>query len=239
MRYNPKTLKWEGNDQALQAFEPALASSRPALITQLTGTSISSLASLAGRSSSALGGVGGSAVKVPPGSPSATALKVVGNMQFDPIRMCWVSLLSKEEDEPDPFEGIDDDDDMGAGSSSHGNDDAHSNRSGDYLGAAEGGEAARRNRSGRARAGRLSEALSAAFSSDHENDDDDVGTGLDEEDRRIAREFRRHCRRAEEGHRAEVAGWALGALMDVERERARLWEIRKVAMKAGREGGRP
>src|SRR6266436_3163830 len=86
MRWNPYTLRWEGNDQALRGFDVAMAPSRPALITHLTGSSIGS----------------------PVGSFASGARKV-GNMIFDPTRMCWISTLTPEEDEPDAFAHLADD----------------------------------------------------------------------------------------------------------------------------------
>lgn len=64
-------------------------------------------------------------------------------------------------------------------------------------------------------------------------DDDEVG-GV--ERKRKEKEFARCCRLAEEGHRAEVAGWGLGVKVTRDREESRLWEIRRVAMRTGREG---
>lgn len=80
MRWNPQTLRWEGNDQALREFDAAMAPARPALITQLTGSSVGS----------------------PVGS-FASGARRVGNMIFDPGRMCWISTLSPEDEEPDVF----------------------------------------------------------------------------------------------------------------------------------------
>ena len=88
MRWNPQTLRWEGNDQALRDFDSA--SSRPALITHLTGTSMSS----------------------PHGSFGSSA-RVVGNMVFDPVRMCWMSTLAPEEEEPDVVADLADDEEDG------------------------------------------------------------------------------------------------------------------------------
>lgn len=88
MRWNPFTLRWEGNDQVLRDFDAAVGTSvRPALITQLTGSSI--------------------------GSPTgnASGARVVGNMLFDPTRMCWVSTLPPEDEEPDVFADLADDED--------------------------------------------------------------------------------------------------------------------------------
>jgi hypothetical protein len=94
MRWNPQKLRWEGNDHVLRDFDNAMGSStRPALITQLTGAAL------------------GSPVNSASGMPGA---RVVGNMLFDPIKMCWVSQLPPEEEEPDVFaEMADDEDDDG------------------------------------------------------------------------------------------------------------------------------
>jgi hypothetical protein len=82
MRWNPQTLRWEGNDQALREFDGAMAPARPALITHLTGSSIGS-----------------------PVGNFASGARRVGNMIFDPGRMCWIS----REEEPDVFADMADD----------------------------------------------------------------------------------------------------------------------------------
>jgi len=87
MKWNPFSLRWEGNDQVLREFDAAVGTStRPALITHLTGSSIGS----------------------PIGS-FASGARIVGNMIFDPTRMCWISTLPPDEDEPDVFENLADD----------------------------------------------------------------------------------------------------------------------------------
>ncbi|VDB99754.1 unnamed protein product [Peniophora sp. CBMAI 1063] len=86
MQWNPATLRWEGNDNALRDFDAALAPTRPALITHLTGSSVGS----------------------PVGS-FANGARRVGNMVFDPSRMCWISTLAPEDDEPDVFADLADD----------------------------------------------------------------------------------------------------------------------------------
>lgn len=92
MKWNPQTLRWEGNEHALRDFDTVAASStRPALITHLTGSSIGS--------------------PVGAGSFAAAGARVVGNMIFDPSRMCWISRLPPEEDEPDVFANLADDED--------------------------------------------------------------------------------------------------------------------------------
>lgn len=89
MKWNPNSLRWEGNDQVLRDFDAAVGTStRPALITHLTGSSMGS----------------------PVGSFSSGA-RIVGNMMFDPTRMCWISTLPPDEDEPDVFANLADDED--------------------------------------------------------------------------------------------------------------------------------
>ncbi|KAI0274772.1 hypothetical protein BC834DRAFT_849504 [Gloeopeniophorella convolvens] len=90
MKWNPQTLRWEGNDQALREFDAAMAPTRPALITHLTGSSVGS----------------------PVGS-FASGARRVGNMIFDPGRMCWISTLAPEDDEPDVFAELADDEEDG------------------------------------------------------------------------------------------------------------------------------
>ncbi|KAL0579361.1 hypothetical protein V5O48_002637 [Marasmius crinis-equi] len=92
MKWNPQTLRWEGNEQALREFDAVVTSTRPALITHLTGSSIGS----------------------PVGS-FASGARIVGNMIFDPQRMCWISTLPPEEDEPDVFANLADDEEEGLG----------------------------------------------------------------------------------------------------------------------------
>lgn len=89
MKWNPQTLRWEGNDQVLRDFDATVGTStRPALITHLTGSSMGS-----------------------PVNNFAAGARKVGNMIFDPSRMCWVSTLPPEEDEPDVFANLADDED--------------------------------------------------------------------------------------------------------------------------------
>ncbi|KAF8898877.1 hypothetical protein BD779DRAFT_44483 [Infundibulicybe gibba] len=89
MKWNPHSLRWEGNDHVLRDFDAAVGTStRPALITHLTGSSIGS----------------------PAGSFTSGA-RIVGNMIFDPARMCWISTLPPDEDEPDVFANLADDED--------------------------------------------------------------------------------------------------------------------------------
>ncbi len=82
MRWNAQALRWEGNEGVLQDFDQVIQrSTRPALISQMTGSSTSSaLTNAAGYSS--------------PLSPESSTLmntiasgaRVVGDMLFDPVR---------------------------------------------------------------------------------------------------------------------------------------------------------
>lgn len=108
MQWNSALSRWEGNDAILHAFEPSVqqinsaappSPPRPALITNMAG--------------------------------AGQGVQVVGGMVFDPARMCWLKLGRREsqfplaasndsqsnpmspsggdeEDDDDPFKGIDD-----------------------------------------------------------------------------------------------------------------------------------
>lgn len=91
MKWNPYTLRWEGNDHVLREFDAVVTSTRPALITHLTGSTIGS----------------------PVGSTFGAGARRVGNMFFDPARLCWLSTLPPDEDEPDVFANLADDEDDG------------------------------------------------------------------------------------------------------------------------------
>jgi hypothetical protein len=101
MWYNPETFRWEGNDNALSAFDvPAstpsttsvpqhavrereTATPRPALITNIGATK---------------------------------GVQVVGGMVFDPQNMCWLKLApqarSEKSDTLDGFNALDDEEDV-------------------------------------------------------------------------------------------------------------------------------
>ncbi|PWY99414.1 hypothetical protein BCV70DRAFT_200985 [Testicularia cyperi] len=102
MRWNPRLLRWEGNEGVLRDFDQVIQSStRPALISQLTGSSTSSaLASMPGYTS-------------PLSSESSTLMqsiasgaRVVGDMLFDPVQMRWIHKSGAEEE--DVFAELDD-----------------------------------------------------------------------------------------------------------------------------------
>lgn len=95
MRWNAQALRWEGNEAVLRDFDQVIQSStRPALISQITGSSTSSrLTHAAGYTS--------------PISPESSTLmnsiasgaRVVGDMLFDPVQMRWVHKSGNEEDD--------------------------------------------------------------------------------------------------------------------------------------------
>jgi hypothetical protein len=92
MTYNPRTHRWDGNEEILRDFDAisprdVFTPPRPALISNITSGSI-------------------------------RGVQVVGGMIFDPQRMCWLTNASGDNpdamEEEDPFEGLEDlkDDDM-------------------------------------------------------------------------------------------------------------------------------
>lgn len=192
MKWNPQTLRWEGNDQVLRDFDVAVGTStRPALITHLTGSSIGS----------------------PVGS-LASGVKVVGNMIFDPSRMCWISTLPPEEEEPDVFADLADDEDE------------------DWV--IKGGTI-RANQSSSAanvtapppRKETPSPALShQRNSSDAESDRGSRASYVC----KVDPDFRQKCRDAEERHRSEMKGWVPSRTdLRAESDRTYLYEIRALA----------
>ena len=86
MTYNPRTHRWDGNEDVLRDFESiaprdVFTPPRPALISNIT-------------------------------SGSMRGVQVVGGMIFDPQRMCWLNNANGENldglEEDDPFEGLED-----------------------------------------------------------------------------------------------------------------------------------
>ncbi|KAI8980697.1 hypothetical protein BD414DRAFT_516403 [Trametes punicea] len=202
MKWNPNTLRWEGNDQVLRDFDAATGTStRPALITHLTGSSIGS----------------------PVGS-FASGARVVGNMIFDPQRMCWISTLPPDEDEPDVFADLaddEDDDDWEARASTI-------RASQQLQGTAGTGSAASSDRSSNASCVEAPSPARSHTRSMSESESDRCSRAsmvCDVDD-----SFVEKCRAAEERHRAELKGWlALGYDVFAETDRSYLYEIRALA----------
>ncbi|RXK34850.1 hypothetical protein M231_07896 [Tremella mesenterica] len=124
MTWNPTTLRWEGNESVLRDFESVSSSTRPALITHYTAGTTTIHPHPAPHSSHASSHIQTSQssqpsqihtshprsnleAEKPHALTAAATIRIVGDMRFDPLQMCWVSLV----DEEDPFEGMADDED--------------------------------------------------------------------------------------------------------------------------------
>jgi hypothetical protein len=195
MKWNPKTLRWEGNDHVLRDFDATVGTStRPALITHLTGSSIGS-----------------------PVSSFASGARIVGNMIFDPTRMCWISTLPPEDDEPDVFANLADDEEDGDGWETKGGtirpnqlQPAPSSETSGSSVEAEPSPARSHTRS-------MSE------SSSDRGSQISIVCDVDEC-------FVKNCRLAEERHRLEMKGWKSRHVdSPAEPDRTSLYEIRALA----------
>ncbi|KAF7339573.1 hypothetical protein MSAN_02171800 [Mycena sanguinolenta] len=202
MRWNPQTLRWEGNEQVLRDFDAAVGTStRPALITHLTGSSIGS----------------------PVGS-FANGARIVGNMMFDPARMCWISTLPPDEDEPDVFANLADDEDDEGWESKGG-----TIRASLQLGCSSNSSASTATElptPATSPARRESYVRAMSETSDSERGSRaSVVFDVDEA-------FLASCRAAEERHRAEMKGWNVASSKQdpfMEPDRSHLYEIRELA----------
>lgn len=202
MKWNPQSLRWEGNDQVLKDFDAVVATStRPALITHLTGSSIGS----------------------PVGS-FASGARRVGNMIFDPQRMCWISALPPEEDEPDVFANLADDENEDDSK------DGTIRASATQRTPSEAGSANTTTTSdGRLEPASPARSLSHGGISDSESDRGSRASLVVCE---IDDAFVMACKAAEERHRQEMKGWrTVLSRHDVfsEPDRSHLHEIRALA----------
>lgn len=200
MKWNPHTLRWEGNDHVLREFDAAVGtSSRPALITHLSGSVIGS----------------------PVGSFSSGARKV-GNMLFDPQRMCWISTLPPEEDEPDVFANLADDEEDGAWRSKGGTIRAVVPRISD---ASSVGSTISNSRADASSPTRSHSRSVSESGSDRGSRASMVVGDVDDE-------FLARCREAEERHRTEMKGWKSSLAKrdtSLASDRSYLYEIRALA----------
>ncbi|KAJ7169757.1 hypothetical protein C8R46DRAFT_1162509 [Mycena filopes] len=199
MRWNPQTLRWEGNEHVLREFDAAVGTStRPALITHLTGSSIGS----------------------PVGS-FANGARIVGNMIFDPARMCWISTLPPDEDEPDVFANLADDEDDDDGWESKGG----TIRASLQL-ASSNSSATTAMPSATPSPARSDSYVRAMSESDSERGSRaSMVYDVDET-------FLESCRAAEERHRVEMKGWNLSTTRQdpfAEPDHSHLFEIRELA----------
>ena len=198
MKWNPHTLRWEGNDQVLRDFDAAVGtSSRPALITHLTGSSMGS----------------------PVGS-FASGARIVGNMVFDPTRMCWISTLPPDEDEPDVFANLaDDEEDRSAWGIKGGTIRANAPRISDVT-TASNSSVEPSSPSDRSHSRSISES-----GSDRGSRASMVVCDVDDA-------FLESCRKAEERHRLEMKGWKSSLSRrdaSLAADRSYLYEIRALA----------
>ncbi|KAJ6621608.1 hypothetical protein B0H10DRAFT_2016644 [Mycena sp. CBHHK59/15] len=200
MRWNPQTLRWEGNEHVLRDFDAAVGTStRPALITHLTGSSIGS----------------------PVGS-FANGARIVGNMIFDPARMCWISTLPPDEDEPDVFANLADDendDEDGGWESKGGTIRASLQLSSSNTSASTATPSAA-----------PSPARSESYVRATSESDTERGSRASMVFE-VDEAFLDSCRKAEERHRVEMKGWSALARQDpfVEPDHSHLYEIRELA----------
>ncbi|KAG5647614.1 hypothetical protein DXG03_008967 [Asterophora parasitica] len=210
MKWNPLTLRWEGNDQVLRDFDSAVGTStRPALITHLTGSSIGS----------------------PVGS-FASGARIVGNMIFDPARMCWISTLPPDEDEPDVFANLaDDEEDGDAWETKGGTIRASQQLAGSDISSVNttttGSSADSSTSSTRAEAPSPARSHTRTISESGSERGSRASMVFD-----IDEAFIESCRHAEERHRVEMKGWKSAlATQDVfsTPDRSHLYEIRAVA----------
>lgn len=203
MKWNPTALRWEGNDQALRDFDAVGTSTRPALITHLTGSSIGS----------PIGSFGNGA-------------RIVGNMIFDPARMCWISTLPPDEDEPDVFADLaDDEEDDGwetKGGTIRANQPTCPAESASTS-TSDASDAGSSNRVDPPSPPRSLRRRSSCESSSDRGSRASLVYDVDEN-------FLQKCRDAEARHKSELKGWKLknGDTLD-QSDRSYLWEIRALA----------
>ena len=102
------SLKWEGNESSMRDFDDVLASStRPALISPMHGPLSPGMVTprlVQGVSQSLQTLSPSGAAPASPqlvGTPQLEGVRVVGNMVFDPVKVCWFSTGEDGEEELD------------------------------------------------------------------------------------------------------------------------------------------
>ena len=203
MRWNPMALRWEGNDQALRDFDVVATSTRPALITHLTGSSIGS-----------------------PVNSFANGARIVGNMIFDPARMCWMSTLPPDEDEPDVFADLADDEEDNSweakGGTIRANQPASTAESAATSDVSDTGSGS----SSRIEPSSPTRSLRRRSSCESSSDRGSRASLVYDVDEN----FLQTCRDAEARHKSELKGWKLKRSGVVDQpDRSYLWEIRSLA----------
>lgn len=196
-------LRWEGNDQALRDFDVVATSTRPALITHLTGSSIGS-----------------------PVNSFANGARIVGNMIFDPARMCWMSTLPPDEEEPDVFADLADDEEDDSweakGGTIRANQPASTAESAATSDVSDTGSGS----SSRIEPSSPTRSLRRRSSCESSSDRGSRASLVYDVDEN----FLQTCRDAEARHKSELKGWKLKRSGVVDQpDRSYLWEIRSLA----------
>lgn len=135
MRWNPSLYRWEGNEEEARSFEDALRGTNKPVIAHkssmgnlptfrktqappvkkdigrdtgiaIRGTAVSNLNNKAPKGNIVKTYQGAS---LNPISPPPVGARIVGDMIFDPVRLCW--LNKNKEDEIDPFAAMNDNSD--------------------------------------------------------------------------------------------------------------------------------
>jgi len=160
----------------------------------------------------------------------ANGARIVGNMMFDPARMCWISTLPPDEDEPDVFANLaddeDDDEDANGWESKGG-----TIRASLQLGLSSNSSASTATEMASAApspARRESASYVRAMSETSDTERGSRASVVFEVDEA----FLASCRAAEERHRAEMKGWnVVSSKQDpfTEPDRSHLYEIRELA----------
>lgn len=214
MKWNSTKQKWEGNENDLKIFEQVLnSSSIPALISSSTGLMTK------GKSIGIGGGGGGGNGKI------------VGDMIFDQVKMCWLPKPGGIE-EPDVFELMDLDDEDEMESSQHHESSTRSRSNTPGFGSdlidSEGGVKKTRPRASTGTSSMISQDVKF---NDEEDDEEEVDFDFENEEETIQdqlalttkltssqdqggelgmmidEELKKQCLEAERRHRLELKGF--------------------------------
>lgn len=208
MTWNPLSQRWEGNYGVLRDFENQTTTSvRPALIAHYVANSSTGGASP--------GGI----------AQSASSLHIVGDMRFDSDKMCWISILPPEEDEPDPFEGMADD-------------EGDSFDKGATL-TRTTAKAFSMNHALLNADRRITSESTSSFSASVDDDFVGIETQRLSPPQMVSDSLWRECLDAHSRNKEEMRGWVLRTLPDAmemterkRRDEKRLWEIRNLALRS-------
>lgn len=285
MTWNPHKLRWEGNESILNDFDApspcagingtGTGTVRPALITHYTPSASDRLhitdptafnkdtiaggvqgEGISGISSGTGTGTGTAATGRASLNPGLATVRIVGDMKFDPEKMCWVSLVPEE----DAFEGWGDGD-----ADDEESDTLSFTGAGAGAGAGVGGrklvsvggqhhaQSGSVSVSGWSRMTSTTTTTTTTSSTSTFDGGDGAGTGgftgtgtgpgaawaESTEGGLLSKELLSECKAAEERHRKEIKGWCVRPIRDggdvrerERREERRLWDIRNLAMRS-------